>query len=86
VTAPRASLDLRFGLLYLLRVEVQLILGVQDRLPGEILSGCFIQVLQAGLVRREKDERVAVRGEACCREISRIFLAAVSAALSESLL
>ena len=52
---------LRLGLLHLLRVQVQRrhLLG-QDRLPGQVLAHCLVQVLQPRPVRGEKHQGVAV--------------------------
>ena len=43
-----------------MRIKIQRLLLGQDRLPGQILSGRFVQVLQPGLVCRKKYERVLI--------------------------
>ena len=54
------GLLLRLGLPHLVRVEVERLLLRQDRLPRQVPAHRLVEVLQARLVRREEDERVAV--------------------------
>ena len=61
MTVLSAATRLGLRLLHLLRREVQHDLLVQDRFPCEILPHRLVEVLQAGLVRREEDERVAIK-------------------------
>ena len=61
VTALSAVSALGLRLLHLLRREVQHDLLVQDRFPRQILPHGLVEVLQAGLVRREENERVAIK-------------------------
>ena len=53
--------SLGLGLGHLVGREIQVLLLGQDRLPGQVLARCLAEVLQAGLVRRQKDQRVAVQ-------------------------
>ena len=48
---------LGFGLLHLLRIEIQSHLFGQDRLPGQILARRLVEILQPGLVRGQKHQR-----------------------------
>ena len=49
---------LRFGLLHLLRVEVQRLLLKDNGLPGEVAPHGLVEVLKPGLIDRQKRQRV----------------------------
>ena len=49
---------LGLGLADLMRVEVQPVLLVEDRCPGEIATDRLVEVLQAGLIDRKEHQRV----------------------------
>ena len=52
---------LGFGLLDLLRGEVELDAFGEDRIPGQVLACCFVKVLQARLVSGQEDQRVTMQ-------------------------
>ena len=51
---------LGLGLPYLVRVEVQCYLFLQDRGPCKIASRCLVEILQPGLVRGKEHQGIAV--------------------------